>query len=186
MTQTTSAEAPQGNSQASFRAGHCAARGNAQGAAVFGHARFRRCGAGIPRHDRKREGDLAAGQGGLEPRALWLSFGRRSARHRGSEPVAAVAPQHASRPVRGGIRRLSGARARHRQHDADRGRHGRDRCRHADLDRGRPRRDGIVLPAPRQTPGRGRDLHPHPYRPLGRGARRARRRNAGERPGADH
>jgi alkyl sulfatase BDS1-like metallo-beta-lactamase superfamily hydrolase len=29
--------------------------------------------------------------------------------------------QHASRPVRGGARRLPGARARHRQHDADRG-----------------------------------------------------------------
>ena len=62
----------------------------------------------------------------------------------------------------------------------------RDRGGHADLDRGCPRRDGIVLPAPRQAPGRRRDLHPHPYRPLGRRARRARRRDACERNGADH
>ena len=34
--------------------------------------------------------------------------------------------------------------------------------------------------------GERRHFHPHPYRSLGRRARRARRRNAGERPGADH
>jgi alkyl sulfatase BDS1-like metallo-beta-lactamase superfamily hydrolase len=37
---------------------------------------------------------------------------------------------------------------------------------HADLDRRRARRDGALFPAPRQTAGGGRDLHPHPYRPM--------------------
>ena len=126
------------------------------------------------------------GPDGLEPRALRLPVGGGSAADGQSQPVAAVAAQHAPRPVRGGARRLPGARARHRQHDADRRRHRRDRGRHADLDRGRARRDGALLPASRQEAGGGRDLHPHPYRPLGRRARRARRRDAGQRQGADH
>ena len=129
---------------------------------------------------------VAAGQGGLEPGALRLPVRGRSAADRRSQPVAAVAAQHASRPVRGGARRLSGARARHRQHDADRGRQRRDRGGYADLDRGRARRDGALLPAPRQAAGGRRHLHPHPHRPLGRRARRARRRDAGRRQGADH
>ena len=102
------------------------------------------------------------------------------------EPVAAVAAQHEPRAVRGGARRLSGARPRHRQHDADRRRYRRHRGRYPDLDRRRARGDGAVFPAPRQASGRGGDLHPHPYRPLGRRPRRDRRRDAGERQRADH
>ena len=50
----------------------------------------------------------------------------------------------------------------------------RDRGGYADLDRRRARRDGALFPAPRKTPGRGCHLHPHPHRPLGWRARRAR------------
>ena len=117
-----------------------------------------------------------AGQGGLEPRTLRLPWRGKSAADGRSEPVAAVAAQHEPRPVRGGAGRLSGARPRHRQHDADRGRQRRDRGRYADLDRRRARRDGALLQASRQAAGGGGHLHPHPHRPLGRRARRARRR----------
>ena len=116
--------------------------------------------------------------GGLESRALRLPGKRGRAADRQPQPVAAVAAQHAARAVRGGARRLPGARPRHRQHDAHRRRHRRHRRRHADLDRGRARRDGALFRASRPAPGHRRDLHPHPHRPLGRRARRARRCDA--------
>ena len=166
--------------------GDRATSGDAGGAAILRHARFRRGRARLPRHHRARQGHASLGPDGLEPRALRLPVVGGSAADGQSQPVAAVAAQYAARPVRGRARRLPGARARHRQHDADRRRHRRYRVRHADLDRGRTRRDGALLPASRQEAGGGRDLQPHPHRPLGRRARRARRRDAGERQGADH
>ena len=129
---------------------------------------------------------------GAQGRAVWslepygFLSGEKAPATVNPEPVAAVAAQHEPRTVRGGARRLSGARARHRQHDADRGRQRRDRGGYADLDRGRARGDGALFQPSRQAAGGGRHLHPHPYRPLGRRARRARRRDAGRRQGADH
>jgi len=120
------------------------------------------------------------------PGALRVPVGGAGARDRRSQPVAAIAAEHASRPVRGRAWRLSGARPRHRQHDVDQGRARRYRRGHADLDRGGAGCDGPVLPAPRQEVGYGGELHPYSHRPLGRGARRTRRRRAGLRPGADY
>ena len=178
MSQAAVSEAPQGSARRTpphpVIAQHA---GDAEGAAVLRHARFRRCRARLPRHASSMPRScIASGRDGLEPRALRLPVGGGSAADGQSQPVAAVAAQHAARPVRGRARRLPGARARHRQHDADRGRHRRHRGRYADLDRRRARRDGALLQASRQEAGRGRHLQPYPYRPLGRRARRARRR----------
>ena len=177
MTETATGETPKER----LGLGDRAARRDAEGAAVFRHARFRRCHARLSRHAGKCADHQRAGQGGLEPRALRLSVRGEGAADGRSQPVAAVAAQHEPRAVRGGARRLPDPRARHRQHDADRGRQRRHRGGYADLDRRRARGDGALFPAPRQAAGRRRDLHPHPYRPLGRRARRARRRHAGQR-----
>ena len=174
MAQTGTSEAPKEkpkDASASVIAQHAATLK----ALPFSDTRdFDDADARLSRHAGKCQDHHAAGQGGLEPRALRLPVRRKGAADRRPQPVAAVAPQHEPRPVRGGARRLSDPRSRHRQHDADRGRQRRDRGGHADLDRRRARRDGALFRASRQTPGRRRDLHPHPYRPLGRRARRAR------------
>ena len=56
---------------------------------------------------------------------------------------------------------------------------GVDRRGYPDLDRRRARRDGALFQAPWTAEGLRGDLHPHPYRSLGRRARRARRGFAG-------
>src|SRR6266704_538628 len=129
----------QRSTQGSIGVGCRPACGDAEGAAVLGYKRFRRCVARLSRHPGKRGDHVSAGQGGLEPRALRLSCRRGGSRDGRSKPVAAVAPQHEPRTFRGGARRLSSQGARYRQHDADRGRARRDRGGYPDLDRRRAR-----------------------------------------------
>ena len=129
----------------------CASCGRSRNSPLQRYDGFRGCGARLHCQPRQGTGHRAGRARGLEPRALRLPRPRGGPAHGRPQPVAAVAPQHASRPVRGGARRLPDARARYRQHDADRGRHGRHRGGYADLDRRRARGDGALFPASRQA-----------------------------------
>ena len=68
-----------GISEGRFCVCHRAARGDAESVAILRRRGFRRRRARFPRHDRERKDHVAAGQGGLESRALWLSVRGRSA-----------------------------------------------------------------------------------------------------------
>src|SRR5450755_1459051 len=114
MTQTGSSEAPKDASE-SVVAQHA----ETLEALPFSDTRdFEEASRGF-RHAGECADHVGAGQGGLESRALRLSFRRKSAADGRSEPVAAVASQHEPRTLRGRARRLSGQGPRYRQHDAD-------------------------------------------------------------------
>ena len=78
-------------------------------------------------------------------------------------------------PVRGHRRHLPGARPRPVEHDAGRGRRGRDRDRSAHLEGDGGRRPGAVPRASRRPPGHRGHLHARPRRPLRRRPRRVPR-----------
>lgn len=111
--------------------------------------------------------------------------GHRRARHRQSQPVAAIAIADARRLVQGRRGHLSGARGGPVEHHLHRGSGGRRRHRPAHLGGNRAIHARSLLRAQAEEAGRRRHLQPQPRGSFRRRARRRLRRRREKRKGDD-